>query len=333
MRRWAFVANVVERIGALPQPFFTTGEGSQTNSYNIIEGNSFAGDRAVSFYNDPVPATLADVNAQNNQAFANRVANNAFDWWPTKHDDFDDGDARAIRTANGQGSLGGFRPQLVESWSMLFGVGCEGNYDTARVTGSNFEFMWPGLRSVQNLSGAAVAPRYTLDGSIAGPGGAGAAGGGNYLPQAGSPLLGRVINGNSDRDLAGNARLTGGAAGAFEAQSTEVGLTPAACRSVHLGGSSGLAIAFTLAPGPARHLHFADPTTLGWQVTLAAASARSESRASEAAIASGIGGALLQPDSALHQLPSGGVIILPNSGGVRSETLTVTFDLRTLSIR
>jgi hypothetical protein len=254
------------------------------------------------------------------------VANNVFDWWPCKHDDVNDNATQTLRGTNG------YRPQMVEAWSSLFGVGYEGNYDTARTTGSNFEHQWPGLRSVQNLFGESVSPLYTDDQSFA-AGGAAAPGGGNYLPQAGSPLQGRVTRGNGDLDFAGNARMVGGAAGAFEVSAPATSLIPAGGLSAHASGSSVVTVMFGLMPGVARHLHFADPAALGWQVTLMTVSARSESRAGEAAIASVIGGDLLQPDSALHRLPSGGVVILPDSGGAGADTLTVAFDLRTLSIR
>lgn len=234
-RRQVFFGNVCERIGGGANAFYSMGENeSVTQSYLIIEGNTFAGDRANTLYSDPVPTTIGETNTLLNQAFCNRLANNVFDWLPSKHDDFYD-----TVTATLRGTSDGYRPQMVEGWPALFGVGFAGNYDTARATGSNFELMWPGLKSVQNLVGASVDPLYTADGSIKGPGGAGATGGGNYLPLAGSPLLGRVASSNSDRDIVNTPRIINGAAGAFE--------LPPSGPEVSVSGASGGAIAFAAA--------------------------------------------------------------------------------------
>jgi hypothetical protein len=210
LRRVVIFGNVMEKLGTDPQPFYAMGENEDvTMSYNIVEANTHVGERTNSFYSDPAVTTVADTNTKLNQAFVNRVANNAFDWLPTKHDDFLDSATATVR-----GSADGFRPHMVAAWSMLFGVGHEGNYDAGRAGLGDFPLMFAGPRSAQTVGGA---PGYTTDASILGPGGTGAAGGGNYLPLLGSPLFGRVTRGNSDRDFANNPRAVNGTAGAFEA--------------------------------------------------------------------------------------------------------------------
>jgi hypothetical protein len=157
-RRQAFIGNVCERIGSDPQPFYSLGEDiSATMSYNIIEGNSFIGDRANTLYSDPLPTTAGETNTLLNQAFVNRVANNAFDWLPTKHDDFNDPQSA---TQRGGGSNTGYRPQMIEAWSMLYGVGHEANVDTRRGTAgapNNFALEYSGLRTITS-SVTTIAP-------------------------------------------------------------------------------------------------------------------------------------------------------------------------------
>ena len=211
VRRNAVIGNVVERIGSDPQPFYSIGEEtSATMSYNIIEGNTFVGERTNTFYSDPVPTTILESNTQLNQAFINRVAGNAFDWLPTKHDDFNDPETSGVR-----GSADGYRPQMVAAWSMLYGVGHEGNFDARREGGDLFPLQYSGPRSTAGYA-APLAPLYTDDNSILGPDGAGATGGGDYTLQAGSPLIGRVTRGQADVDFTGTARATPADAGAFE---------------------------------------------------------------------------------------------------------------------
>ncbi|MBC7504296.1 MAG: hypothetical protein H7267_00980 [Sandarakinorhabdus sp.] len=231
LRRQVFIGNVVERIGNDPAPFYGIGEdASVTMSYNIIEGNTFVGDRSNTFYSDPLPTSVAETNTQANQAFVNRVANNAFDWLPTKHDDFADPTTAALR-----GTSNGYRPQMIEAWSMLYGVGHEANVDTRR-TGTNlFQLEYSGLRTVTGYAGA-VAPTYVDDRSILGPMGAGATGGGNYRPQAGSPLAGRGVRSNGDVDGDGTIRRVPFSVGAYQALAVD--LVPAGARSAQRAGAS-----------------------------------------------------------------------------------------------
>ncbi|MEY2884430.1 MAG: hypothetical protein RL490_2154, partial [Pseudomonadota bacterium] len=222
LRRHAVIGNVMERIGSNTEPFYSMGEDeSLTASYNIIEANTAAGDRCNTFYSDPLPATLSDSNTLLNQAFVNRIANNVYDWLPTKHDAFNDPESQAAR-----GGTNGYRPHMVEAWSMTYGVGHRSNIDTRRVawqlaTPGDFTLEYSGPASVAGITFATVmAPAYVADSSRAPSsyGGADttATGGGNYRPTAASPMLARVTSGNSDVDAAGLLRSVPATAGAYE---------------------------------------------------------------------------------------------------------------------
>jgi hypothetical protein len=59
VRRFAMFNNLFERIGAWPEAFYAIGENElMTMSYNIIEGNTFAGERSNTFYSDPPVRSL-----------------------------------------------------------------------------------------------------------------------------------------------------------------------------------------------------------------------------------------------------------------------------------
>ena len=266
-RRQVFMGNVVERIGSDPSPFYGIGEDqSATISYNIIEGNSFVGDRANTFYSDPLPTTIAEANSLLNQAFVNRVANNVFDWLPTKQDDFNDNTTAALR-----GTSDGYRPQMIEAWSMLYGVGHESNVDTRRTGFSLFPLEFSGARSVAGYGGP-IAPLYTDDRSILGASGAGAAGGGNYRPLAGSPLGGRCVRGNGDTDAGGQIRRMPFTAGAYQTATTE--LLPAVARSAQRASASPVALSLTLAPGKAFSGLGSLAVLVGWNAGLHPLAAR-----------------------------------------------------------
>ncbi|MEY2882599.1 MAG: hypothetical protein RL490_323 [Pseudomonadota bacterium] len=276
LRRHAIIGNVMERIGASTEPLYSMGEDeSTTMSYNIVEANTHAGERANSFYSDPLPLTLADTNTLLNQAFVNRIANNAYDWLPTKHDDFNDPTSQALR-----GGSNGYRPQMIEAWSITYGVGLEGNYDFGRTGGSNFLLEFIGRNGVQ---AASAAPLYANDRSILGPAGAAAAGGGDYRPAAASPLVGRGLSANSDRDFDNLARQWPPGAGAFLASPAPV--TAANAVSAQRAGSSALAIALALAPQLARQAQRAGVATVGVNFALAADAARHGQSATSAALA------------------------------------------------
>jgi phage tail protein X len=243
LRRFAMIGNIMERIGADPQPFQTYGEGfSATMSYNIMEHNTFVAERSNLFYSDPFVSTLADADTKLNQAFVNRVANNFFDWMPTKHDDFFEATTAALR-----GNGNGYRPQMVEAWSMLYGVGHEGNVDASRVD-SNFRLEFSGLRSATGYAGQ-LNPQFTDDRSIEGPDGAAATGGGDYRPLAASPLLARVVRANADVDFAGVTRIGAAAAGALEAVASGLGIIAASTTDavVAAGRLAGLDVSGNLA--------------------------------------------------------------------------------------
>lgn len=246
-RRQVFLGNVCERIGADLSPFYGIGEdASATMSYNIIEANSFIGDRSNTFYSDPLPTTIAETNSQLNQAFVNRVANNVFDWLPTKQDDFSDPQSATLR-----GTAGGYRPQMIEAWSMLYGVGHEANVDTRRTGTTLFPLEYSGPRSVAGYAGA-IAPLYGDDRSILGLAGAAALGGGNYRPASVSPLAARAVRGNGDVDGDGLIRRVPFTVGAFQAAAVD--MAPASVRSAMRAEGAVVAWGGALHPAGARHL-------------------------------------------------------------------------------
>lgn len=257
IRRMAIIGNLFERVGSDPQSFISMGEGTlATMSYNIIEGNTFAGERCNFFYSDPPSATVADTDTLTNNAFVNRVANNAFDWNANKQDNFSSPAVLAVRTAAGVPNPTGYRPQCIGVWSDHMGVGREGNYDSLSVPGAttSFNLWFPGVRSFQPT--VPTPSGFTINRSNSGDG----LGFGDYTPAPGSALLGRSVNGQSDVDWLGNARVSGGAAGAIEAgvEGGVAALLPDNARHDQIGGSpefggpeSGGAVA--LAPADAFH--------------------------------------------------------------------------------
>ncbi|MEI6418869.1 MAG: hypothetical protein WCO82_07375, partial [Sphingomonadales bacterium] len=286
LRRHVVAGNVMERIGTDPQPFYAMGEDvSATMSYNIIEANTHAGERANTFYSDPLPATLAECDAQLNQAFVNRVAGNAYDWLPTKHDDFSDPTAQSLRVAAGGAEVAkaGYRPQMIEAWSMLYGVGHEANVDCRRINvGTEFALEFYGLRSIYTAS--AQNPAFADDRSNAGTG----AGGGNYVPGSGTVLAGRVQNGQADVDFAGAARGSGSAVGAWRGPMA-VALAPDNARNGQMAGATTLALRLTLTPQAARSAQQAGTSTLSLRLGLAPQSARSTQQAGAPALALRLG--------------------------------------------
>lgn len=197
-RRQVVMGNVFEMVSPLGAgPFFALGEGVAASiHYNIFENNTFVGERCNFIYNDPASAS----SSVNSDIFANRIANNYFDWNPTKHDNYLDGTY-------------GYRPHLIGGWSTYMGVMHEGNYSAGRSATpvSDFLYWYPGLRSTYRT--VTTSPGVTDDRSRFGAN----TGNGDYRPAAGSPLLGRMTNSNTDRDFNNNPRTTGSPAGAFEA--------------------------------------------------------------------------------------------------------------------
>lgn len=286
LRRHLLMGNVIEKVGADPQPLYSMGEdASATMSYNIVEANTHVAERANSFYADPLPVTLADCDSQTNQAFVNRVAGNAYDWLPTKHDEFFDSSTNALRAGTADAFKAGYRPQLIDAWSMLYGVGHEGNADTGRAAGgASFPLEFYGLRSVGNAG--VLNPAFADDRSVLGSN----TGGGSYTPGAGSVLLARVQRGNGDRDAAGAVRAAGSAAGAFAgAQGAVVGLAPAGGRSGQSAGQGAIGWSGGIMPAPARHGHRGGSVALGVRMGLAPGAARSPQRAAGAGLIAGAG--------------------------------------------
>ena len=299
-RRYVFAGNLCERIGGDPQPFSSMGENAtETLSYNIIEGNSFVGERFNLLYSDPDVATVADTNTKLNQAFGNRIANNSFDWAPTKHDAFLDSSTATLR-----GTADGYRPHMVEAWSIIYGVGWEGNYDFGRTGGGNFGFEYLGRRSVQAIGGV---PLWSDDRSVLGSG----AGGGNYQPGAASPLGGRGLRGNLDRDRGGALRIVPFSSGAIEALASAVtALAPVAGRSSSRSGSPLTRWFGVAVPAKARSRSRASVATSSWFAALA--SARGSSAMSGIGVTLLPGSLALLAASTRHRLRDAGVAALPD---------------------
>ncbi len=326
IRRHAFVGNICERVGSDPGPLYSLGETTLvTMSYNIIEGNTFVGERSNTFYSDPPATTMTLVNNALNFAFVNRVAGNMFDWLPTKHDDFNNPVAAATRVAAGLPNHG-YRPQMLSAWSMLYGVLHEGNVDCSRGTGAgNFQLQYSGARSLTGYAGS-LAPAFASDRSKLGTG----AGGGDYRPTATSPALGRVVRGQCDVDFADIARPVVADAGAFQAAITAlvpagtrsgtsaqspslaltIGLVPTAARSDHRAAPTFSAWSAVLTPANNLLPHWMQPATLGWHVMIAAAKAVSDQHVT----ASGVALALhLAPAAARLGLVATGSTLTPDS--------------------
>jgi hypothetical protein len=184
----------------------------------VIEGNTVVGGAYNAFYNSMPVSTLAEVDTRNSITVRVRHANNATDRNASKQDDFSDPEVLAVRNALGppESLKAGYAPVRVGCWPSHFGVNMEGHVDFSRSgTIANFRrdggSGFVGLRGVQYAS--ATTPGYTDDRSENGTD----AGGGDYVPLPGSPLLNRITRGNSDRDWAGSVRLVNGASGALEA--------------------------------------------------------------------------------------------------------------------
>ena len=320
VRRQVFLGNICEKIDALTsEPFFSVGENSSaTMSYNIIEANSFVGERSNSFYSDPVPVTIADTNTQLNQAFVNRIANNFHSWMPSKHDAFLD-----TSTANVRGTGNGYRPQMVEAWSYLYGVGHEGNCEGG--LGNSFAMEFYGLRSIR----AVYSPGwFASDRSVSGSN----AGGGDYQPVAGSPLAGLAQRGSSDRDIANVARSAGGAAGAFQG-SGSVGLAPAPARSTSLVSVAGITLSLALAPAMARHTDVAVSSVVHWFGMVVPQHARSVFSGIDPMVSMVTGGGLVPASArlAFGDLPV--VLLVPSGIPGTIRTLQVGADGRTIVVK
>ncbi len=341
VRRNVFAGNLVERKTAVTGfNFWAAGENETLEmSYSIIEGNTTVGDRNNFGYNDPNVATLADTNSKNNLAYGNRQANNAHDWAPLKTDDFNDPESSLLR-----GNTHGYRPQCIGTWSVLYGVGFDGNYDAGRHPGAtNFRFEYFGTNSVQTQGGN---PGYTADYSVYGSG----AGQGNYKPLPGSPLLARGRSANGDRDFFGAVRSVPFAAGAIEGD-TAAALTPAAARSAMAAAAPALGWSTDLAAASAHSASDALATVIGWfaalapegaamtivdagsaaawQVEIAPADTQQALADTGAALAPE---ALLAPDSALCALTDTGVVPIPESVGALIRTLIVSGELRIIHV-
>jgi hypothetical protein len=202
--RALFLNNVVERTGGDPTPIWAMGENALHRCRHVvIEGNSIVGERANTLYNDP-----PDLTSSNDHEDC-RVANNYFDWLPTKHDDFYDDTTAGT---NGGAPNFGYRPWLTSGLWFQSGVGCEGNALGQRIQ-TAFVQRHAGPRSVANPApGPGDWARFTADRSRLGTG----EGDGDYRPLPDSPLLGLGRDANLDVDIAGHPRVAPFAAGAHE---------------------------------------------------------------------------------------------------------------------
>ena len=288
-QRRAIVGNVFERLGADPDPFIAMGEGQWgTFRYNIIEANTFAGERCNFIYADPLHFFVEDTYTRTNTIYANRVANNAFDWNPNKTDTFNSPATSALRG----GSIEGYREQIgAEAWSNYMGVDREGNYDSQQSPGyvGTFPHWFEGIRSASVSAAAGWTDNKSNSGDEQG--------GGDYTPATGSPLLGRALRGQSDVDFAGNARNVGGAAGAFELVIAPSAAAPA---SASLGLLAAVAaVLASAAPAPAA-------AVLGMQSAAATVSASAAVQPAGAALALQAGAAQLLPGAAVQ--PAGAAL-------------------------
>lgn len=323
-RRLVFANNLCEKIGTDPQPLWSMGEDeSATMAYLIVEGNSFVGSRVNGFYSDPLPANAGETNTQLNQAFGIRVANNYFDWAPTKHDAF--ADPQTV-TARGGGTAHGYRPHMVEAWSVLYGVGYEGNVDLGRGGGGNFAFEYFGRRGTQMVGGT---PAWPDDRSVYGSD----AGGGSYRPPATSLAAGRGRRANIDRDRIGTARAAIFASGANEVPPVlAVSLVPAGALSASRSGAPMLGWQAVLTPAIGSHASRSGSPHLSWAGVLVPAGGHSAHAASRpdvawtaslspaAAVLTAVAGSpllslgalILTPASARHAARDFGAAVLPD---------------------
>jgi hypothetical protein len=360
-RRHLILNNILERIsgtnGASTTSDTLFGYGESTHVVMdtiIIEGNTVAGSGYNAFYSDPVPTTLADVDSQTNVTVRIRHANNATDRNASKHDDFSDPSVVAVRNAAGppESLKGGWRPACTGAWSVHFGVGMEAHVDLSR-SGTIANFRRAGGSGFVGLRGAqydsATSPAYALDRSENGSD----SGGGDYVPQAGSPLLGRVRRANSDRDFAGTARQIDGAAGALEGLGGPT-LSPyaatmpqtagmpdvaasgalAAASAVHAQAVTApvVSIAFTLAAAGAVQTVTASAGDLSWFGVLQPQAGVSAVRSNDAGMTEGDVGTLLQPEDAGLLWVGIASVLFPNSASLAGGVLTIPADPRTLTI-
>ena len=321
--RQVLFGNVMESIGSSSDALFSTGEQELANTREIIiEANTTVGARCNLLYNDASPAaSVAATDSQPQNVVTNvRVAANLFASHFTKHDRFDDPAVKAQRVAAADPRNHGFRPYNTGAWAGLYGVGQRDNvnlYQDVLGPGApdGFAHEFEGLNC--RFDNAPIDPKYTNDQSkwrlsTSYPG---ATGLGDYTPIAGSPALGRVSSGNSDRNLAGSARVAPFAAGAFDGiVAVPIAVIAAAARSPMRAGTALLTTLVMVAPAKAGHATRASATV--------------------ASPGSGIPALQLLPNHSLHILRDAfGLVLQPggnDSGTVR--TILVPADFRVHAI-
>ena len=346
LRRLVVFGNVGERIGtASSDAFLSIGELNNPAAIDeiVFENNTLAGARCNFFYNDPAVAgsvAATDAPAWQHTLGEVRVANNAFDWHPTKHDRFNDPAVQAQRTAAADPRAHGYRPQLTACLAEVYGVGHEGNVDLWRdpLRSGDFFREYEGLRG--RFDNAFIDAKYASDLSLSG--GDGIAhptnlGLGNYQPLAGSPLAARATSANSDRDLTSAARGGIFAAGAIEPAAGATALLPAGARSMVAGSATLVGWAGGLAPVRSVSATRAAATIVQWRGALAPAASRLPTRATSASLATGsvAPATRLAPAGATLALRDGFSLVLQpggNTGPGTVRTIMIPDDFRVHTI-
>jgi len=203
---WAFVNNLIEKVGTDSQPATAFwADGVTVDCNHLLQfNNTVVGERSNELYNDRTPASFRTNCAS---------VGNSWDWSPTKHDEFNQG-------TGGEGP----NPTRIKGMPRKYGVNYKHN-NSAQSINDTFPGVYFGIDGTR-----AVSPNYTSNASESGTN----SGGGNYVPATGSSLIARVPFANQPIafDLAGNQRSTtstaiGAFAAAGEATATAFTLTGA----------------------------------------------------------------------------------------------------------
>jgi len=320
--RQVLFGNVMEAIGPSGDCLFNTGEQELASTREIIvEANTTVGARVNLLYNDASPAaTVAGTDAQAQNVVVNvRIAANVLAAHFTKHDRFDDPAVRAQRQAAADPRNHGFRPYNTACWAGLYGVGQRDNvnlYQEVLGPGApdGFTHEFEGLNC--RFDNTPIDPKWSNDQSkwrlsTSFPA---APGLGDYTPRTGSPALGRVTTGNSDRSLIGGTRTAPFSAGAI---------------------NGVIAVPVTLLAAAARSPTRAVATTLTTSTLLSPAKAVHANRAvSTVAAVSGTGPATqLVPARSAHALRDAlGLVLQPGGSGGTVRTILVPDDFRVHAI-
>lgn len=224
-KRIALINSLVERTdGAFATRIWSLGDSSKEQLQDsILEGGTWVGNSGNLFYNNDTGGVVDDLQHVGN-VFRNMV------WTRTaiKQDIF----------AEDGGRTG--------SWQHLYGVGYAGFCHANRIPQSfNFQYAWPGLGAAVDTDYANTATHDFLkfvDEKCDNQDVAAGAGGGDYHPGVGSPLLGRGAPANTDEDIEGVRRGTSLPSGVF-ASDLPFGVQLSASSSTHMSSSGEVALA------------------------------------------------------------------------------------------